>query len=318
MINKSITCPHCGGEFIPEEHSINDQVICPHCQSQIVMTGTLKPERSCPNCHEAMGLGEIICVHCGYDKSIGAVPNHRAIIPWKKRFSEGALPALVTGFIASLICHFTGVLQELTTHLSHLVHNFGHVLFSWFFGCRITPGSELHQQNLQDLFNSGKDIGLMLTILIIFAYFTYAFRKQSVALIVILSIFTLYNISIATKLQYVLIIYMGQGTELLGAAFLLYRVFKGATIHKFEVFIWSFLAFILIFHNISICLNYFFVEESVKTLLFMHDYEALTQFTDLRVSLTSYVSIHLFLSILTLPATVMLFLLRHRHGHETV
>lgn len=318
MTKKTIVCPHCSGEFVPEEHSHNDHLICPHCQSQIVMTGSMKPERSCPNCDAPMGMGEIVCVKCGYDKSIGAVREERSVIPWKQRFSEGALSALVSGFLVSLICHFSGVIKDLTVHLSHLVHNFGHVLFSWFFGCRITPGSELHQQNLEALFNSGKDIGLMLTILIIFAYFTYTFRKQSVALIVILSIFTLYNISIATKLQYVLIIYMGQGTELLGAAFLLYRVFKGATIHKFEVFIWSFLAFILIFHNISICLNYFFAGEAVKNLLFLRDYETLVRFTDVDFSLGTYVFIHLVLSLLTLPATVMLFLLRHRHSDEIV
>ena len=93
MADISFACPNCSQVLEAPEDMAGQAVECPACQQQItipIAEGSLSNEEEslgveaeeeapasaeCPSCGEAMELGAVLCMNCGFHTKLGKKIN---------------------------------------------------------------------------------------------------------------------------------------------------------------------------------------------------------------------------------------------------
>jgi hypothetical protein len=143
------------------------------------------------------------------------------------------------------------LLKHIFNTLMILVHEMGHMIFGWVLGYPSAPAFDLTYGGGVTL-HTDRSTLLLIVIYALLAFLVFSFRKNTRALIFLLTIMLVHFALTITSLNQVLILFMGHGTELLIAGIFFYRALSGAAVvHSVERPLYAAIAFFIMFSDIS-------------------------------------------------------------------
>lgn len=164
--------------------------------------------------------------------------------------SEGWKSLGVGVFLGAILIAFFPIISFLLHPLITIVHELGHALTAWIFGCPAIPAFDF-------VYGGGvtargnRQIPLLLIIYIVLGIGCYLFRNNKLTLVIILNLMLVHMFCIWTTLDEFLFSFMGHGTELIFASIFIYRAISGSSIiHKIERPLYATLGMFMEFYNI--------------------------------------------------------------------
>jgi len=202
-----------------------------------------EPSVRCPNCELVQPDRGTVCPACGVvfanlGKRSGPESAPIASAPEAvlrpQSVSREAWVHLGVGFFVALIVFSVPLLRFAVSVLVVLVHEMGHAAFGWLFGRLSIPAFDFRYGGgvamIQD-----QSLPLFLLIYGGAGSLFYFCRHRRPALILLGVCVPLYALCAHTKVNDIIILYMGHGTELVFAGIFLYRALSGRSIlHPLE------------------------------------------------------------------------------------
>ncbi len=204
------------------------------------------------------------------------------------------------------------LLKHIFNTLTILVHEMGHMIFGWVLGYPSVPAFDLMYGGGVTI-HTDRNTALLIVIYCLMAFLIFTFRKNIGAVILLLTITLIHLVLTFTRLNEVMVLFMGHGTELLIAGIFFYRGLSGAAVvHSIERPLYSAIAFFIVFSDVS------FAYRLVRSPLARVEYAeakggghwmdfsriAIDHF---HVNLTSVASIFFLCCLITLPAGFLAF-----------
>jgi hypothetical protein len=141
------------------------------------------------------------------------------------------------------------LLKHIFNTLMILIHEMGHMIFGWVLGYPSAPAFDLTYGG-GVTFHTDRSALLLMVIYALLAFLAFSFRKNIRALVFLLTITSIHVLLTATRLNEVVILFMGHGTESLIAGIFFYRALSGAAVvHSVERPLYASIAFFIAFSD---------------------------------------------------------------------
>ncbi len=157
---------------------------------------------------------------------------------------------LAVGLGIATIVFAVPLLKHIFGTLMILIHEMGHMIFGWILGYPSVPAFDLTYGGGITL-HTDRSTLLLMVIYSLLVFLLFYFRKNIGAVIFLLTIMLVHLVLTFTRLNEVLILFMGHGTELLIAGIFFYRALSGAAVvHSIERPLYAAIAFFIIFSDL--------------------------------------------------------------------
>jgi hypothetical protein len=158
---------------------------------------------------------------------------------------------LAVGLGIAAIVFAVPLLKHIFGTLTILVHEMGHMIFGWILGYPSVPAFDLMYGGGVTL-HTDRSTALLIVIYSLLVFLVFYFRKNIGAVIFLLAILPVHFVLTFTRLNEVLILFMGHGTELLIAGIFFYRALSGAAVvHSVERPLYAAIAFFIVFSDLG-------------------------------------------------------------------
>jgi hypothetical protein len=143
------------------------------------------------------------------------------------------------------------LLKHIFNTLMILIHEMGHMIFGWVLGYPSAPAFDLTYGGGVTL-HTDRSTLLLIVIYALLAFLVFSFRRNTRAMIFLLTVMLVHFASTITSLNQVLILFMGHGTELLIAGIFFYRALSGAAVvHSVERPLYASIALFIVFSDLT-------------------------------------------------------------------
>ncbi len=143
------------------------------------------------------------------------------------------------------------LLKHIFSTLMILVHEMGHMIFGWVLGYPSAPAFDLTYGG-GVTFHTDRSTLLLIVIYALLIFLVFSFRKNIRAVIFLLTVTLVHFVLTITRLNQVVILFMGHGTELLIAGIFFYRALSGAAVvHSAERHLYAAIAFFIVISDTS-------------------------------------------------------------------
>jgi hypothetical protein len=158
---------------------------------------------------------------------------------------------LAVGLGIAAIVLAVPLLKHIFGTLMILIHEMGHMIFGWILGYPSVPAFDLMYGGGVTL-HTDRSTALLIVIYALLVFLLFTFRKNIGAVIFLLTILLVHFVLTFTRLNEVLILFMGHGTELLIAGIFFYRALSGAAVvHSVERPLYAAIAFFIVFSDVG-------------------------------------------------------------------
>jgi hypothetical protein len=253
------TCPACGmpGDKEPAE--------CPNCGIILAkfksrMAEDLDPPRGgaapVPEKYLAQDPSAAAAIGKPYEDALEAVEDagdesEDALVPEPRSLDGHELLIVATGAALALLCLLTPFASHILSVFVILVHEMGHCIFGWLFGYPSAPAFDVMYGGGVTL-HLERSTTLAFLFYPVFAGLIYVYRKNTATVCVLLIAAAIHALINYTKIHYMLILFMGHGTELIIAGLFIYRALSGRSIvHSAERPLYALLGFFVVFFDLS-------------------------------------------------------------------
>lgn len=157
---------------------------------------------------------------------------------------------LASGPVAALLIMCVPLLDHIFMTFMILTHEMGHAIVGWLFGYPSLPAFDLRYGG--GVTATLERSWLLLSVEYAFVAFLLYTYRRNIATLIVLSVFLVLHIVIAsTDLHNLVFLFMGHGTELVIAAIFFYRALSGAAvIHEAERPLYSLISWFIVFTDI--------------------------------------------------------------------
>jgi len=174
-----------------------------------------------------------------------------ALVPEPRSLGGQDWLIVAAGAALALLFFFIPFARQVLSTFVILVHEMGHCIFGWLFGYPSAPAFDV-------MYGGGVTLHLERSTLLafllypVFAGLIYVYRKNTATVVVLLVAMLIHAVINYTKVHYMLILFMGHGTELIIAGLFIYRALSGRSIvHSAERPLYALLGFFVVFFDLN-------------------------------------------------------------------